>query len=253
MGGESTVYCGSCGGALSDSARFCRSCGASQEAFTAEQPHQPAPAPVPPASAAPLPSPQPRQPAPATQPPALTPSPGAWTQANANGYQGAPGNRAAAYLAIAGGIGMCFMVLYAIVYVPLHHHFPLAFGESLQFGDLLAFGGGALAVVIGVLALRRAPGNPGATGALLILAGLASVILVAVWAFPETLHLDYFFERPFYFGFVYFCELGKARIGDSYENGYIQVPLLVSSAAVFLAGCLMAFARGRRPSAPTWQ
>jgi len=248
MGGETTLYCGSCGGALSASARFCRACGTSQEDFTAEQPQQPAPTPPAPA---PLPSPPPLQPAPPPHPPQLAPSPGAWPQANANDYPSATGNRTAAYLAIAGGIGMCFMVLYAIVYVPLHHHFPLAFGESLQFGDLLAFGAGALAVVLGVLALRRAPASPGRTGAVLMLAGVASIVLVLVWAFPETLHLDYYFGRPFYFGFVYFCELGKAHIGDGYENGYIQVPLLVSSAAVFVAGCLMALARGRRASAAT--
>jgi hypothetical protein len=148
---------------------------------------------------------------------------------------------------------MCFMVLYAIVYVPLHHHFPVAFGESLQLGDILALGSGVLAVVLGVLALRRAPANPGTTGAVLMLAGVASVILVLAWAFPETLHLDHYFGRPFYFGFVYFRELGNAHIGDGYENGYIQVPLLVSSAGVFVAGCLMAFGRGRRASAPTWR
>jgi hypothetical protein len=147
---------------------------------------------------------------------------------------------------------MCFMVLYTLVYLPLHHHFPVAFGESLQFGDLLALGAGALAVVLGVLALKRAPANPGRTGAALMFAGAASTILVLVWAFPETLQLDYF-ERPFYFGFVYFSELGQAHIGGGYENGYIQVPLLVSSLAVFVAGCLMAFARNRRASVPSWQ
>lgn len=245
---ETTVYCGSCGGELSATARFCRACGASQEDFTAEQPVATPPSPAP---APALASPRPLQPEPPPQP--LAPNPGVWPQSNATGYPSATGNRAAAYLAIAGGIGMCFLVLYAIVYVPLHHHFPVAFGESLQLGDLLAFGSGVLAVVLGVLALRRAPANPGATGAVLMLAGVASVILVLVWAFPETLHLDYYFGRPFYFGFVYFCELGKAHIGDGYENGYIQVPLLVSSAGVFVAGCLMAFGRGRRASSPTWR
>ena len=73
------------------------------------------------------------------------------------------------------------------------------------------------------------------------------------WAFPETFNLDYYFSKPIYFGFVYFSPLGKAHIGDAYENGYLQVPLLVSSAAVFVGGCLMAFARGRRAPGPTWQ
>jgi len=149
---------------------------------------------------------------------------------------------------------MCFMVLYTIVYLPLHYDEPLNFGESLQFGDLLALGSGALALLLGGLALRRAPSGPGRSGAVLMLAGAPTLVLVLLWAFPETFHLDYFYyPRPFYFGFVYFCELGKAHIGDAYENGYPQVPLLVSSAAVLLGGCLMAFARGRRASATTWQ
>jgi hypothetical protein len=234
MAGEMTVYCGSCGEALSATAQFCRSCGAPQEDFTAQQAVATPPAPAPPP-----PRPQP-----------VAPSPGSWPQSNATGNPSVTGNRSAAYLAIAGGIGICFMVLYALVYVPLHHHFPLAFGEPLQAGDLLAFGFGALAIVLGALALKRAPASPARTGAVLMLAGVLSVALVLVWAFPETLHLDYYFGRPFYFGFVYFCELGKAHIGSGYENGYIQVPLLVSSAAVLGAGCLMAFARRRRAVGP---
>jgi hypothetical protein len=242
---ETTVYCGTCGGTLSATARFCRACGASQEDFTEEQPPGFAAAP-------PVSSPRPLQPEPPPSPRPAVPSPGAWPRANAAAHSDTTGNRPAAYLAVAGGLGMCFMVLYVLVYVPLHHHFPVAFGESLQFGDLLAFGAGVLAVVLGVLALRRAPTNPGRTGAVLMLAGGASLILVLVWALPETLQLDYF-QQPFYFGFVYFCELGRAHIGDGYENGYVQVPLLVSSAGVFVAGCLMAFAHRRRASVPTWQ
>jgi hypothetical protein len=148
---------------------------------------------------------------------------------------------------------MCFMVLYAIAYVPLHDHYPLAFGESLQFGDLLALGSGALAICLGALALRRAPANPARNGTVLMLVGTASIVLVLIWALPETLHLDYYFGRPFYFGFVYFSELGKAHIGGGYENGYVQVPLLVSSAAVFVAGCMMAFGRRPRAVGPVWQ
>jgi hypothetical protein len=233
------VYCGSCGVALSATARFCRSCGVPQEDFTIQAVATPPPTPAPP-----LPTPPPR-------PQPLAPNPEAWSQSNATGNLGATGNPFPAYLAIAGGIGMCFMVIYAIVYVPLHYHLPLAFGESLQFGDLLAFGSGALAIYLGALALRPAPANPARIGAVLMLAGVPSVALVLAWTFPETLHLD--FGRPFYFGFVYFCELGKAHIGNGYENGYVQVPLLVSSATVFVAGCLMAFARRRHAVDPVWQ
>ncbi|HWA54669.1 MAG TPA: hypothetical protein VG816_10890 [Solirubrobacterales bacterium] len=156
-------------------------------------------------------------------------------------------------MAILGGVGMCFMVIYAIVYVPLHDHFPFAFGEPLEFGDILTFGAGVLAICLGALALRRAPAHPGRSGALLMLAGVLPTVLVVVWALPETLHLDYFFGRPFYFGFVYFCELGKAHIGSGYTNGYVQVPLLVSSALVLLAGCTMAFGRRQPAVGPGWQ
>jgi hypothetical protein len=251
MGEETTVYCGSCGGELSATARFCRACGAPQEEFTAEQPPAtlppaPAPSPPPPAPMAPRPAPPPPVPAPSA-------SAAAWSQSNAVSSSGATGNRVAAYLAILGGLGLCFMVLYAIVYVPLHHHFPFAFGEPLALGDILAFGVGLLAICIGALALKRAPTSPGRSGALLIAAGLLPIVLVAVWALPETLHLDYDFGRPFYFGFVYFCELGKAHIGSGYVNGYVQVPLAVSSALVLLAGCTMALARRQPAVVTSWR
>jgi hypothetical protein len=148
---------------------------------------------------------------------------------------------------------MCFMVLYAIVYLPLHYDVPINFDEPLYFGDLLACCSGAVALGLGVLALRRAPARPGREGAVLILAGLPTLALTVFWAFPETFNLNYYFSKPIYFGFVYFCQLGKAHIGGAYENGYLQVPLLVSSVAVLVGGCLMAFAHGRRTSAPTWQ
>jgi hypothetical protein len=148
---------------------------------------------------------------------------------------------------------MCFMVLYAIVYLPLHYDSPVNFGEPLYFGDLLACCSGVVALTLGVLALRRAPSRPRRAGMVLILAGLPTLLLAVFWAFPETFNLDYYYPKPIYFGFVYFCQLGNAHIGDAYENGYIQVPLLVSSAAVFVGGCLTAFARGQRVTGPTWQ
>jgi hypothetical protein len=264
---EASVYCGSCGGALSASARFCRACGASQERFATQEaeappatPPAPEPGPAPPLAAPPpvaaVPQPEPNSQIGQTalpKPPPVAPRFGTATEPRSSALT------TAAVLAIAGGVGMCFMVLYAIVYVPLHHHFPFAFGEPLEFGDILAFAVGVLAICIGTLALRRGPASPGRSGALLMVAGLLPIVLIAVWAFPETLHIDYYFGRPFYFGFVYFCELGKAHFGggypgsDGYENGYVQVPLLVSAAAVLLAGCVMAFARPRRAPAPSWK
>jgi len=247
---EATVYCGSCGGALSASARFCRSCGASQEDFATQEADVPPP-----------PVPSPAQPPATAQPPqpplAELPSVPAWPppapRVETAGQSPSAAVTTAALLAIAGGIGMCFMVLYAIVYYPLHYHFDVFFGEPLYFGDLLAFGSGATATVLGALALRRAPSSPRITGAVMIATGLPTLILVVIWAFPETFNLDYYFAKPFYFGFVYFSQLGKAHIGDSYENGYLQLPLLVSSAAVFIAGCVMAVAQGQRASRPSWR
>jgi hypothetical protein len=246
---ETTVYCGSCGGALSATARFCRACGVSQEDFaTQEADAPPPPALAPPVATAPQPEPnslinQTVIPTPPPAVPRVSPAPQSHSSAITT----------AAVMAIAGGIGMCFMVLYAIVYVPLHHHFPFAFGEPLEFGDILALAVGVLAICIGMLALRRAPTSPGRSGAPLIVAGALPIVLVVVWALPETLHLDYYFGRPFYFGFVYFCELGKAHFGSAYENGYVQVPLLVSAAAVFLAGWVMVFARPQPAAGPSWQ
>jgi hypothetical protein len=148
---------------------------------------------------------------------------------------------------------MCFMVLYSIVYLPLHYGGPVNFGESPQLGDLLALCGGALAVVLGVLAWQRPPANPRGTGAWLILAGALVLALTVLWAFPETFGLGYYFSRPFYFGFVYFCPLGNAHIGSAYESGFLQLPLLVSSAAVLVAGCLMALGRGRPANVSAWR
>jgi len=241
---EATVYCGSCGEALPASARFCRSCGAPQEDFATQQTVETPPAPI---ASPPTPTPVPPPP----QPPA--PSPAPWSQPAVPAVSSGAGQAFAAWLAIAGGIGMCFMVLYEIVYVPLHHDLPVFFDQALQFGDLLAFGCGALAIVLGALALRRTPANGQTSGAVLMAAGLLPVVLVGVWAFPEALGIEFIFSRPFYFGFVYFCELGQAHIGSGYVDGHVQVPLLVSSLAVSFAGCIMAFTRGPGATGPAWQ
>ena len=101
------------------------------------------------------------------------------------------------------------MVLYAIVYLPLHYDAPINFGEPLYFGDLLAICSGGVAITLGVLGLRRASSRPGSAGAILILAGLPTLILVVFWAFPETFNLDYYFSKPIYFGFVYFARWAR--------------------------------------------
>lgn len=239
---EANVYCGSCGEALSASARFCRACGAPQDLATQEAEAHPPPAP----SLAPARPPQ-RSPLDlpsVPQPPAVAPGAGTLQRARSS---------TTTLLAIAGGIGMCFMVLYTIVYYPLHYHLDVFFGESLHFGDLLAFCSGVAAILIGGLALRRGPSGTGRFGAALIAAGLPTLALTVFWAFPETFNLDYYFSKPAYFGFVFFSPLGNAHVGHAYENGHLQVPLLVSSAAVALGGCLMLFARGRSTGPPTWR
>ncbi|MGB7588768.1 MAG: hypothetical protein WBM00_08675 [Solirubrobacterales bacterium] len=144
---------------------------------------------------------------------------------------------AAAILAIAGGIGMCFLVLYAIVYLPLHDGVSLNFGEPLRFGDLLALGSGAVAVAVGALILKRRPGRPVVTGVVLILAGAPTLILALLWAFPETFNLS-FYPQPFYFGYTYLSTLGLTHVA----GGYVQVPLLGASATVIASGALMAAA-----------
>lgn len=211
---ETMVYCGACGAALSATARFCRACGVPQGSFADSHPAATQPPPPP------------------AHPPAPQPQMGAWSQRQVAEERWAP------LLAIAGGAGMCLMVLYAIVYYPRHHDYPVNFGESLQFGDLLALGSGALAVVLGVFALRLWPLNPARNGLLLVLAGAPTLVLLLLWAYPETFNLSYY-PQPFYFGFVYYADWGQAHIG----SGYVQLPLLASSTAVVISGYLMGFRR----------
>lgn len=148
--------------------------------------------------------------------------------------------RAGAILAILGGAVMILMVLEATLYYPLQHDYRFNYGESLQFGDLLAFGSGLAAVLIGALVLRRPPAQPLASGICLVAAGVPTLLLAVVWAFPETFNLTSY-PQPFYFGIVYFAELGKAHVGD----GYPQIPLIASCLAVIVAGVLVAIEPGR--------
>jgi hypothetical protein len=229
MPGESTVFCGSCGGELTATARFCRSCGASQ-------------------GPAALPPEKPRTPAPT---PRAAPTPTASFQSTAAPVgTRSPARATGAFLAIADGIGVCFMVLYTLVYLPLHYHTSILFGEGPQVGDVLAFSCGVLAISLGVAALRRSASSYRGTGVAIAAVGLPVLVLCLVWTFAETLGLDYNFGRPFYFGYVYFARLGIIHFGGSYESSYVQVPLLASSVAVLLGGILIAGAR--EPHAETF-
>lgn len=248
--GESSAsaYCGACGAELSSSARFCRSCGAAQRLFI-EVSDQPDPA-APSDSEAPtrVQAQPPATPPPPPPPPALPPLPPPPPTAPAPpAARGSATLTAGAFLAILGGVGMIAMVLEATVYYPLHNHYSLNFGESPQFGDLLAFGSGLVAIVIGALALSRPPARPLSSGVWLVAAGIPTLVLTVVWDFPNTFHLTYY-PRPFYAGFVYFADIGSAHIG----SGLLQVPLVVSCVIVILAGILIAIEPGRTPPAPTW-
>lgn len=232
------MYCGSCGEALSATALFCRSCGASQDDFATQETVAPPP-PAPLLAPRIAPALPPRSRAPSQRP--VGPRVGAPAQSRSSA------DTTAAVLAIAGGSGMCFLVLYAIVYLPLHYGLPVNYGGSLQFGDMLTFGSGAVAIVVGALALLRPISNRGRAGTALVLAGMATIFLVMLWAYCYT--FDIYPPEPFYFGAVYFTDLGQARVG----SGDLQVPLLASSTAVFIAGCLLTLARGQRASGPGWQ
>ena len=137
-------------------------------------------------------------------------------------------------LAIGGGIGMCVVVLWAIVYLPLHYHEPLNSGDSLQFGDLLALLSGIAAIGIGVLTLARRVRNPRGAGVVVVLAGVPTLVLAILWSFPETFHLS-IYPVPFYIGYLYFANFGLAHIG----SGYVPLPLIGSTLAV-IVGVLMA-------------
>lgn len=222
----STGYCEACGASLSEDAKFCRACGAARTASPAPPPPTPSPAlpttPPPPASQAPPPPP----PVPAGM--MAPPLPAARRAVN-------PTARFGAVLAILGGLVMCFVALYAIVYLPLHHHEPLNYGGSLQFGDLLALGSGLVAIAIGIHLLTGRPGSAAVRGVLLALAGMPTLVLAVLWAFPEASHFT-IFPTPFYFGLVYFSELGLAHTSDS----VLSVPLVSACVVVIVAAIVVA-------------
>src|SRR5215469_14658745 len=107
---EGMVYCGSCGGELSASARFCRACGAPQEEFApreadAHPPPAPAPEPAlaPPVATAPQPQLNSLIGQSVAAPLPVAPSVGLAQRSRSSALT------TAALLAILGGVGMCFM------------------------------------------------------------------------------------------------------------------------------------------------
>lgn len=234
---ETNAYCTQCGTAISRSARFCRACGAAQEPLANTATPDAAATLVHPATEAKPASALPPLPPPPPLPPVVGPPQLHGQRTSASG---------ASILAIAGGVGMLLMILCAIVYYPLHYHEPLNFGEPLQFGDMLAFGSAAVAIAVGVRALRQPAAASALSGIVLLAAGAPTLVLTVLWAYPETFHLT-IYPTPFYAGFAYFTRFGQAHIG----SGYVQVPLAVSSAAVLLAGILM-LSGPTRPAQRQW-
>jgi len=214
-----TAFCQACGASLGKNAKFCRACGTPLQVAAAAPPTPPAPDSQDP--------PPPRTYPPVVMPPPPVPSP----QAAA----ASPAASGAAILAIGGGLGMCLITVYAIIYRPLHFHDPVNYGESLQFGDLFLLIAGLAAIAVGVSMFAGRHGNQSGRAALLALAGIPALVLTVLWSFPVTFHLSVFPEQPFYFGIVFFSEFGNVHVG---QDGEVPAPLLLSCLAVVVAALL---------------
>ena len=201
------MYCSSCGTMLSPDAKFCRACGSPQAVGAAAQPPPPPPPPTAPHLS----------------------------------QAGAQTTAVAGLLAIAVGATFSLLTLYATIYQPLHYDYSVNYSDSIQFGDVLAFVLGLVAVALGVLLLSR-PGNTANRGWGLLMAGLPVLILAVVWALSDLFDV---LSRPFYFGYVYFAEFGRVETGSH----LLQVPLLIAGAMVAGAG-LLALTSGRPAPAP---
>jgi hypothetical protein len=197
------MYCGSCGTMVNPGARFCRTCGSPQAAGVAPPP----------------------------PPPPVAPG---------RSQAGAQTSVVAGLLAIAGGVTFCLLTLQATIYQPLHNDYPVNYGDSVQFGDVLTFALGAGAIVLGTLLLTR-PGNVAARGWGLFIAGLSILTLAVVWAFGDLIDI---LSQPFYFGYVYFAEFGRVEAGSH----LVQVPLLIAAGMVAGAGLLALSSRRQAPS-----
>ncbi|MGC1853499.1 MAG: zinc ribbon domain-containing protein [Solirubrobacterales bacterium] len=207
------VYCGTCGTSLNETAKFCRACGTAQAITEALQP--------PPAA------PQPAQPLPPPQPGPVAFTPLAVQPLSTTGI-------VAAVMAIVGGAALCFVVLYGTVYQPLDHELSFNYGEPVRFVDILALASGLAAIAIGTLVLRRRPGSATTRGIWLVAAGAPTLILALIWSFPEAFNLS-IYPVPFYFGYVYFADIGIVEAGDM----YLRVPLVIACGMVTAAGFLI--------------
>ena len=216
-----SVHCGACGTSLRETAKFCPACGSAQASLAGQGP------------------------APAQYPPPLTDRPGPAAHAAPAALPLSAVDVVAAVLAILGGATMCFIALYAVFYLPLHHEYPVNYGESPRVGDILAVVSGLVAIAIGVLLLTRRPGNATARGIWLVVAGTPTLIVALLWAFPVTFHLS-LFPVPFYFAYLYFTDLGVVHIG----SGYVPLPLVIACAMPIAAGLVVVMSSATRVGPP---
>jgi hypothetical protein len=239
-----TVYCGSCGAELSETAKFCRSCGESQEhsVTSAAVPASSAPArPDPLAPAPPLPPVTGGPPPPGyAPPPPPGPPPPAYLATRTSGTVSL-----AAALNLIGGVGICALALYALAYLPLRHDLAYVYDDLPRLCDLLTLATGLLATVLGVQLLRRAIANPARAGLALLALGVPALVLTGLAIFPDTFHIEVY-PRPFYLGFNYLPDVLSTEV----DYRYIPTPLVGSQIAVVLGGVAMLFAPHRATTAP---
>ncbi len=241
-----TVYCGSCGAALGETAKFCRACGSSQELLVtpAAAPASPAPPrPGPPSLAPPLP-PVRSGPPPADYAP--PPPPGPPPPAHLATRTGGTTSLAAA-LSLIGGVGICALALYTLAYLPLRHDLSYVYNDPPRLCDLLTLATGLLATVLGVQLLRRAIANPVRAGLTLLAVGVPALALTALAIFPDTFQID-IYPRPFYLGFNYLPDVLSVEV----DYRYIPTPLVGSLIVVVLGGIAMLFAPRRVTASPDW-
>jgi hypothetical protein len=155
---------------------------------------------------------------------------------------------AAAALTLIGGIGICALALYSLVYPSLRYGLSYTFEELPRLCDLLALATGVLATVLGIQLLRRAIANPFRVGLVLLAIGVPALALTVLAVFPDTFHIDYY-SRPFYLGYNYYWDVLHVEV----DYRIIPVPLLASLALSVLGGVTMLFAPRRATATPDWR
>jgi hypothetical protein len=239
------VYCGSCGAALNDTAKFCRACGSGQGTFATPvggieptevaeldvgaAPTTPSLPPLSPPPVAAKRAKRAQQPGFAAPPPPPGPPPPALAPARTGGV-----TAVAATLALVGGIGICLLAVYSLVFLPLKHGLSYTYDEPPRLLDVLTLASGLLATALGADLLRRPLANRGAIGAVLLALAIPALALTIVTLYPDSFHID-FFSRPPYVDYDYFAFVLNVDVSDH----YLPVPLLASLGLVVLGGITM--------------